>query len=132
MESSYLTTRAALVETVQASARFVAGAGARELQKAIEKGTAPVLVRLVGTLAGRFDVIVTEKLVAGAIPVIGAAGAAAVNVAFTDHFNTVARFHFGVRRLERERGVELVRDAYRRHVAALRGGKPPSRLDGGA
>jgi hypothetical protein len=124
VESSYLSTRAALAQTVQQSARFVTQLGAKELQKAIDKGTAPVLVRLVGTIAARFDVVVTEKLLAGALPIVGAAGGAAVNVAFTDHFNTVARYHFGIRRLERELGPDLVQAAYRAHLVALRGESP--------
>jgi hypothetical protein len=129
MESSYLATRGALAQAVQHSARFVARTGAKELQRAIEKGTAPALVRLVATIAARFDIVVTEKLVAGAIPLIGAAGGAAVNLAFTDHFNAVARYHFGIRRLERERGADLVQAAYRRHHAALRGGAVEKRSD---
>jgi len=125
LDSSYLSTRAALAQTVSQSARFVAQAGATELQRAIEKGTAPALVRLAAAVAARFDVVVTEKLVAGSLPVVGAVGGALVNVAFTDHFNTVARYHFGLRRLERELSPELVQAAYRRHVASLRGHAAP-------
>jgi hypothetical protein len=48
------------------------------------------------------------------VPVIGALGGAAVNYAFIDHFQEVARAHFVVRRLERRYGKSAVRDAYER------------------
>jgi hypothetical protein len=63
-------------------------------------------------IAGRFGIVVSQKLAAQAIPIIGAVGGAAVNLAFIDHFQDVARGHFTVRRLERIYGVEAVRSAY--------------------
>ncbi|MCE9555951.1 MAG: EcsC family protein, partial [Planctomycetes bacterium] len=55
----------------------------------------------------------TEKMIAQAIPILGAATGAAINVAFMGHFNRVARFHFGLRQLERQHGVEVIQNAYR-------------------
>ena len=46
------------------------------------------------------------------MPVIGALGGAAVNYAFIDHFQEIARAHFIVRRLERRFGKDAVREAY--------------------
>ena len=48
------------------------------------------------------------------MPVVGAVGGAAVNAAFAHHFQTMARGHFTVRRLEREHGAEAVRFEYER------------------
>ena len=48
------------------------------------------------------------------MPVIGALGGAAVNYAFIDHFQEIARAHFTVRRLERRYGKDTVRAAYER------------------
>ena len=45
---------------------------------------------------------------------LGALGGAAVNYAFIDHFQEVARAHFVVRRLERRYGKSAVRAAYER------------------
>ena len=73
-----------------------------------------MLVRLIAQIASRFGVAVTQKLAAQAVPVIGALGGAAVNYAFIDHFQEVARAHFVVRRLERRYGKEAVRAAYDR------------------
>ena len=58
--------------------------------------------------------VVTQKVAAQAIPVIGALGGAAVNYAFIEHFQDVARGHFTVRRLERTYGKDLVRKEYER------------------
>jgi hypothetical protein len=57
-------------------------------------------------------VVVTQKTAAQAIPVIGALGGAAVNYVFIDHFQSVARGHFTVRRLERQYGKDIVFAAY--------------------
>jgi hypothetical protein len=70
--------------------------------------------RFIAQIASRFGVVVTQKLAAQAVPVIGALGGAAVNYAFIDHFQEVARAHFVVRRLERRYGKDAVRAAYER------------------
>jgi hypothetical protein len=49
---------------------------------------------------------------AEAMPILGAASGAAINVLFTRHFQELARGHFAVRRLERHYGPEAVRNAY--------------------
>ena len=107
IESGYFAVRGALAKSVGESARFIA-------QRGLVDETAPILVRLLAQIAARFGVVVGEKLAAQAVPVIGAIGGAAVNVAFAEHFQTVARGHFIVRRLERAHGTEAVRFEYRR------------------
>ena len=71
-----------------------------------------MLVRLITQVASRFGAVVTQKAAAQTIPVIGALGGAAVNYAFIDHFQSVARGHFTVRRLERKYGKEIIFAAY--------------------
>jgi hypothetical protein len=107
IDSSYFAVRSVLAKTVSESARFI-------LQRGLADETAPVLVRLVVQVAARFGLVVSQKLAAQAIPVLGAFGGAAVNVAFTEHFQTIARGHFTVRRLERAYGAEAVRFEYER------------------
>jgi hypothetical protein len=92
---------------VTQAARFIAERGV------IEEG-GPILVRFVAQVASRFGVVVTQKVAAQAVPVVGALGGAAVNYAFIEHFQDVARGHFTVRRLERAYGEELVRTEYER------------------
>lgn len=121
MDASYLALRAGLADWVHRSAAFVAAHGAREVQEAIAKGSAPVLVQLLARVGARFDFIVTEKLVATGVPLVGALGGAAVTAGFADYFNSIARHHFGLKRLERMHGEQLVQDSYRRAA-----GLPPA------
>ncbi len=65
-------------------------------------------------MASRFGVVVSQKVAALALPVIGALGGAAVNYAFIQHFQEVARGHFTIRRLERAYGKNVVRTEYER------------------
>jgi hypothetical protein len=83
---------------------------------AIDKGaiseSAPLLVRFLTQVASRYGVVVTQKAAAQAVAVVGAVAGAAVNLAFIEHFQNVARGHFTIRRLERAYGIEAVRSAY--------------------
>ena len=60
----------------------------------------------------------SEKLPVQAMPIVGAAGGAAVNYAFADHFQSLAFGHFTVRRLERHYGGDVVRAEYNRLLSA--------------
>lgn len=104
-EAGYFAVRAALARAVGEAASYVASSGTT-------RETAPALVRLVGQIAARFSIPVTEKAAAQAVPVVGAAGGAVINVLFIDHFQDVARGHFVVRRLERRYGADAVQTAY--------------------
>ena len=106
-QSGYFTVRGMLAKSVTEAARFIAERGV------LEEG-APVLVRFITLVASRFGVVVTQKVAAQALPVVGALGGAAVNYAFIQHFQDVALGHFTVRRLERVYGKSLVRTEYER------------------
>jgi len=106
-ESGYFAVRAALAKSVSDSAGFVASQG-------LGAQSAPAIVRLISQIAARFGVVVSEKVAAQAAPVLGAIGGAAVNAAFAEHFQTLARGHFIVRRLKREHGPNLVAFEYQR------------------
>jgi hypothetical protein len=73
---------------------------------------APVVVRLVQGIAARFSIPVSQKVLAEAVPVVGAVAGAGLNAIFIAHFQNVAKGHFIVRRLERTRGVAVVRKAF--------------------
>jgi len=106
-ESGYFAVRGMLAKSVSQATRFIAERGI------VEEGS-PILVRFIAQVASRFGVAVTQKAAAQAVPVIGALGGAAVNYAFIEHFQDVARGHFIVRRLERAYGKALVRTEYER------------------
>ena len=106
-ESGYFAIRGMLAKSVTEAARFIAERGA------IEEG-GPILVRFITQVASRFGVVVTEKVAAQALPVVGALGGAAVNYVFIEHFQAVAQGHFTVRRLERTYGKSVIRAEYER------------------
>lgn len=112
MESAYFSGRLGMALAVRDAATFLAAHSGRELAEAISKGSAPVLVRLINQIASRFQVVVSQKFALQAVPLAGAATGALINAAFTDHFNTIARFHFGIVRLERLYGKQAVQTAY--------------------
>ena len=107
MKGGYFATRALLAKTVGEASQFVAANG-------LGDASAPVLVRLISQIGSRFGIVVSEKIAAQAVPVIGAAAGAAVNYAFAEHFQSLAFGHFTVRRLERQYGPEVVRAEYDR------------------
>jgi hypothetical protein len=75
---------------------------------------APLFLGLVGAVASRFGVAVSEQTAARLVPIIGAAGAAFLNGVFMQHFQDMAHAHFTVRALERKYGRETVEAEYRR------------------
>ena len=68
--------------------------------------------------------MVSDKLAAGAVPIIGAAFGATINVIFMDHFRRIAKGHFTLRRLERTYGRSSIRQHY--SSLALQLAKPAS------
>ncbi|MEE9393246.1 MAG: EcsC family protein [Planctomycetota bacterium] len=106
-ESAYFATRNGLAMLSKKAASYLA-------EKSIADDAAPIMLRLISSIAAKFSIPVSEKFVAQAIPVIGALGGGAINLLFIDHFQDVATGHFTVRRLEKTYGEELVRKEYRR------------------
>jgi len=111
-EAGYFAVRAALARAVSTAAEFVARRGVAEA--AGEKG-APAIAQLVARIAHRLGVAVTDKAAAQLVPLIGAAGGAAINALFISHYQDTAWAHFTLRRLERSHGTEAVRVAYECH-----------------
>jgi hypothetical protein len=112
-ETTYYATRAFLARTANEAARAVA-------ERTAASGSGPVIVELIAKIAGRFGIVVSEKVAAQAVPVVGAIGGAAVNLAFMEHFQRLAAAHFAIRRLERTYGKELIRAQYQEYVPSMR------------
>ncbi|MBV9861912.1 MAG: EcsC family protein [Alphaproteobacteria bacterium] len=106
-ETGYFAVRGLLLRAVSEAADVLVGKGA-------VRESAPILLRMVSQIATRFGIVVSEKAAAQAVPVLGALGGAAINLAFIEHFQEVARGHFTVRRLERTHGADAVRAEYDR------------------
>ena len=108
-EAGYFAVRAALARSVAEAADWIASKG---LSRAAADRSAPALARLLAAVSRRFGVAVSEKAAAQLVPLLGAAGGAAVNLAFMAHYQRTAWAHFTVRRLERAHGEQAVRAAW--------------------
>jgi hypothetical protein len=104
-ETGYFAVRLALARQITEAVAYLA-------QRGTSESGAPVLVRFIGSIAARFGAVVSDKVAAQAVPIIGAAGGALINTLFINHFQDVARGHFIVRRLERAYDPESVRALY--------------------
>lgn len=111
-ETGYYATRAVLAQAVSAAASFITQNGL------VEEG-APAIVRLITKIASRFSIPVSEKFAAQSLPAIGAAGGAALNLVFINHFQDMARGHFTIRRLERKYGADVIEREYQAIAAGL-------------
>ncbi len=105
-EVIYYAVRRGLAQAVSEAAEYIAAKGMAD-------EAAPALVRLITQIASRFEIIVSEKIAAEALPVIGAIGGGLINLAFTNHFQDMAKGHFIIRRLERAYGEEAIQQAYK-------------------
>jgi len=106
-DTGYYAVRAGLASAISEAATFIA-------KKGLAEEGAPAIVRLITQIARRFSVPVSEKFAAQSIPAIGAAGGAAINLVFINHFQDMARGHFTIRRLERKYGADVIQSEYAR------------------
>lgn len=104
-ETGYFAARAALAKAVSEAAEHLAKRG-------LTQQGAPAIVRLISLIASRFSIVVSEKVAAQAVPVVGALGGAAINTLFMQHYQDMGRGHFTIRRLERLYGQEEIRRLY--------------------
>jgi hypothetical protein len=104
-ESGYFAVRSALAIALSEAAEYIA-------ERGIAQKTAPPLIRFITQVAVRFSIPVTEKAIAQLLPVVGAAGGALINTMFIDHFQSISRGHFVVRRLERTYDPNFVKEEY--------------------
>ncbi|WP_196891760.1 EcsC family protein [Aureivirga marina] len=105
MQSGYFTVRASLAKSVTEASKYI-------IEKGLTEKGAPVILKVFTKIAERFSIQITEKLAGQAIPLIGAAGGAAINTMFLNHFQDMAIGHFTVRKLERKYGSELIKEIY--------------------
>jgi hypothetical protein len=105
-EEGYWIVRAALAKSISEAANYIG-------KKGLAEESAPPIVRLLGAIASRFSIVLTDEIAAKAVPIIGAVAGGAVNLAFMQHFQQMARGHFVIKRLEKKYGADLVEKTYR-------------------
>ncbi|MFZ0611332.1 MAG: EcsC family protein [Desulfobacterales bacterium] len=104
-ETAYFAARAAMAQAVSNAAAYLTKRG-------LSDKSAPAIVRFIAQIAARFSIVVSEKLAAQAVPIVGALGGAAINTMFIDHFQDTGKGHFIVRRLERHHDPLEIRRIY--------------------
>ena len=80
------------------------------------------MVMLLGEVAARYGVTLSQKFALQAVPFAGALAGATLNAAFLAHYRDVARAHFTIRRLERLHGAATVQDAAQAIRASIAAG----------
>jgi hypothetical protein len=113
----YFAARALLTRITGNAAAYLVERGALEL-------SGPMINSFISELVSRFSVVVSDRIAASAVPVIGAIGGATVNVIFMNYFQQIAEGHFTIRRLERRYGQDLVRRHYARIASQDVSGRP--------
>ncbi|MGO4909081.1 EcsC family protein [Pseudorhodobacter sp. W20_MBD10_FR17] len=79
----------------------------------------PALQKLLAKIAPKFAAVLSQKLAAQAVPVLGAVTGAALNAAFLTHYRELAHIRFGLLRLTVLHGAEPVRMAFEKELTAL-------------
>lgn len=112
LDSSYLSSRIAFAKLIQEAAQFISRQGARATLSALQSGQAPLLLHFIGRVASRFEVSVSEKMLAKSVPILGSVGGATINAVFCNYFLKAARYHFGLLNLEKKYGASAVNRLY--------------------
>ena len=111
LETTYYTSKLALDNALKGATSYVSKNGIHGLNKLLLNSSNP-LMKLISTITSRFTIQVSEKFIAQAVPLIGAAGGGSINYLFINHFQKMAKAHFTIRRLERKYGEKLVKTKY--------------------
>lgn len=111
-ESAYYLSRVGLAKLIQSSAGFLAAHSLTEVLGSVNSRTAPALLQFLIRIASRYEMVISKKILAQLVPGIGSAAGASLNAAFASHFHRVAKFHFGLKRLEAMHGEQVVQGVY--------------------
>ena len=109
--SMYFAQRLAYTKLMSDAAKYLATQSATGLLTA-KKDLAPALITFIGKVASIFKISISKKIVAESVPIIGSIGGSAINSLFSEHYSCVARYHFGIRSLERKYGKNRIRTIY--------------------
>ena len=118
LEMSYYTTRIA----INSALNNVSTSGVKLGLDALVKGAGTLgsgaLSNFVSKIATRLSLLISEKFLAQALPVVGAIGGGGLNYVFVNHFQKMATAHFTIRRLERTYGEAQIKLAYEKmHIS---------------
>jgi hypothetical protein len=78
------------------------------------------LNKVIAQVANRFGLVLTQKLMAQAVPLLGAAAGAGTNYAFVSYYTEMAHVHFGLRHMIRDHGEDAVLEHFHKVLAEAR------------
>ena len=121
VETAYYSARTFITETMQVLSKELSTIAAKQASSNIvnnltETQTSKWFAALIEKVATRFGIVITEKVAAQAVPIIGAVAGATLNTMFTDYYQDMARGHFIIKRLEKKYGYELIHTQYQHLV----------------
>jgi len=119
-ETGYYASRAFITKAAQAlGAEMTTRVAGKAAQSAVNGSSDAAANKLGKWLADileavleKFGVQISEKFVAQAVPVVGAAAGAGINMLFLNHYQDMARGHFTMLRLEKKHGKGVMEEAY--------------------
>ena len=82
--------------------------------------TGPALHKLLAKIVPGFTTVLSQKLAAQAVPLLGAVTGAGLNAAFLTHYRELAHIRFGLLRLTVLHGAEPVRAQFERELRTLK------------
>jgi hypothetical protein len=106
-DTGYYGLRLALEAAVKQTSRHI-------VEQGLSRKGAPAISRMILIVSERFGLMVSEKAAAEMLPLVGAVGGAFINDLFVRHFQSMARSHFVMRRLERRYGRDYIEAEYRK------------------
>lgn len=112
LETSYYTTRIAINSALNSVSATGVKVGLDTLIKGASTLGSGALSNFVSKIATRLSLLISEKFLAQALPIVGAIGGGSLNYVFVDHFQKMATAHFTIKRLERHYGEAEVKLAY--------------------
>jgi len=112
LETSYYTTRIAMNSALNNLSATGVKVGLETLIKGASTLGSGALSNFVSKIATRLSLLISEKFLAQALPIVGAIGGGGLNYIFVEHFQKMATAHFTIKRLERFYGEAQVKQAY--------------------
>lgn len=109
--SMYFAQRLAYSKLMNDAAKYLTVHSAASALAA-KKDLAPALIAFISRIAAIFKISVSKKVIAESLPIIGSIGGSAINTLFSEHYSSVARYHFGIKSLERKYGFKRIRAIY--------------------
>ncbi len=74
---------------------------------------------LIRKIAPRFAAVLSQKLAAQTVPILGAVAGAGTNYAFVNYYVAIAHVHFGLRQIARAHGETAVTDEFHRVLVSV-------------